>query len=94
MISHSQTNTIDFDAAKLQRLGFSGNRNQSLRPVSLAQLRQQLTLQLQQAELSRFAQVLTRHWQNLAYGHQLPPDNLKRGLCEAWRRLCTQQVPT
>ena len=54
----------------------------------------QLTLQLQHAELSRFAQVLTRHWQNLAYGHQLPPDNLKRGLCEAWRRLCTQQVPT
>ncbi len=54
----------------------------------------QLTLQLQQAELSRFAQLLTRHWQNLAYGHQLPPDNLKRGLCEAWRRLFTQQVPT
>ncbi len=52
----------------------------------------QLTLQLQQAELSRFAQVLTRHWQNLAYGHQLPPDNLKRGLCEGWRRLFNTQV--
>ncbi len=47
----------------------------------------QLTEQLQLAELSRFAKVLTRHWQNLAYGHQLPPDNLKRGLCEGWRRL-------
>jgi hypothetical protein len=47
----------------------------------------QLTEQLQLAELSRFAQVLTRHWQNLAYGHQLPPANLKRGLCEGWRRL-------
>jgi hypothetical protein len=47
----------------------------------------QLTEQLELAELSRFAQVLTRHWQNLAYGHQLPPANLKRGLCEGWRRL-------
>ena len=47
MVTHSQTNTIDFDAAKLQRLGFSSNRTQSLRPVSLAQLRQQLSLQLQ-----------------------------------------------
>ncbi|BCG23238.1 hypothetical protein TUM18999_14290 [Pseudomonas tohonis] len=42
---------------------------------------------LQRDELSRFAQVLTRHWQNLAYGHQLPPESLKRGLCEGWRRL-------
>ena len=47
----------------------------------------QLTEQLQLAELSRFAQILTRHWQNLAYGHQLPPATLKRGLCEGWRRL-------
>jgi hypothetical protein len=51
----------------------------------------QLTEQLQLAELSRFAQVLTRHWQNLAYGHQLPPANLKRGLCEGWRRLFNPQ---
>ena len=42
---------------------------------------------LQREELGRFAQVLTRHWQNLAYGHQLPPESLKRGLCEGWRRL-------
>lgn len=47
----------------------------------------QLTEQLELAELTRFANVLTRHWQNLAYGHQLPPANLKRGLCEGWRRL-------
>ncbi|MES2821558.1 MAG: DUF4129 domain-containing protein [Pseudomonadota bacterium] len=52
----------------------------------------QLVLALEQAELGRFAQVLTRHWQNLAYGHRLPPDNLKRGLCEGWRRLFKPQV--
>ena len=42
---------------------------------------------LDREELSRFSGVLTRHWQNLAYGHRPPPDNLKRGLCESWRRL-------
>ena len=42
---------------------------------------------LDQEELARFTQVLTRHWQNLAYGHRLPPENLKHGLCEGWRRL-------
>ena len=42
-------------------------------------------------ELSRFSQALTRHWQNLAYGHRLPPENLKRGICEAWRRLFAQE---
>lgn len=47
----------------------------------------QLVQRLDQDELSRFSAVLTRHWQNLAYGHLTPPDNLKRGLCEGWRRL-------
>ena len=47
MVTPSQSNTIDFDTAKLQRLGFSGNRAPSLHPVSLAQLRQQLSMQLQ-----------------------------------------------
>lgn len=47
MVPPSQTNTIDFDAAKLQRLGFSNTRSQSLQPVTLAELRQQLSLQLQ-----------------------------------------------
>lgn len=47
MVPPSQTNTIDFDAAKLQRLGYSSNRAHSLRPIGLAQLRQQLSLQLQ-----------------------------------------------
>lgn len=36
--------------------------------------------------LSRLAEVLTRHWQNLAYGQVLPSQALKRGLCDSWRR--------
>lgn len=51
---------------------------------------QQLVTGLAHSDLSRFTQVLTRHWQNLAYGHQTPPDSLKRGLCEGWRRLFPQ----
>jgi hypothetical protein len=55
----------------------------------------QLTEQLQLSELSRFAQLLTRHWQNLAYGHQLPPANLKGALCDGWRQLLNPQpLPT
>ena len=47
MKSPSQTNAIDFDSAKLQRLGFGLQPPLLERPVSLAQLRQQLSLQLQ-----------------------------------------------
>ncbi|HWR79745.1 MAG TPA: GGDEF domain-containing protein [Pseudomonas sp.] len=47
MVTTNQSNTIDFDAAKLQRLGYAASRSPSLRPISLAQLRQQLNLQLQ-----------------------------------------------
>lgn len=43
----SQTNAIDFDSAKLQRLGFGQQQPLLERPVSLAQMRQQLSLQLQ-----------------------------------------------
>jgi diguanylate cyclase (GGDEF)-like protein len=82
MISHSQTNTIDFDAAKLQRLGFSGNRNHSLRPVSLAQLRQQLTLQLQTSlEVDRILSLFFREVQRLvplgALSYQLAASDLR-----------------
>lgn len=42
---------------------------------------------LERHELSDFSQLLTRHWQNLAYGHRLPPADLQRQLCEGWRRL-------
>jgi len=47
MKSPSQTNAIDFDSAKLQRLGFGQQSPLLERPVTLAQLRQQLSLQLQ-----------------------------------------------
>ena len=47
MKSPSQTNAIDFDSAKLQRLGFGQLPPLPERPASLAQLRQQMSLQLQ-----------------------------------------------
>ena len=47
MKSPSQTNAIDFDSAKLQRLGFGQQPRILERPTSLAHVRQQLVLQLQ-----------------------------------------------
>ncbi|MCH4880282.1 GGDEF domain-containing protein [Pseudomonas sp. TMW22090] len=47
MKSPSQTNAMDFDSAKLQRLGFGQQPRILERPISLAQVRQQLVLQLQ-----------------------------------------------
>jgi hypothetical protein len=41
MKSPSQTNAIDFDSAKLQRLGFGQQQPFWKAPASLAQLRQQ-----------------------------------------------------
>ncbi|UCJ18655.1 DUF4129 domain-containing protein [Pseudomonas sp. MM211] len=42
---------------------------------------------LDDPELSNFSQTLTRHWQNLAYGHRLPPTEARPALCNDWRRL-------
>ena len=47
MKSPSQTNAIDFDSAKLQRLGFGQQPPLQERPANLAQLRQKLSLLLQ-----------------------------------------------
>lgn len=47
----------------------------------------QLIATLEQPYLIDFATLLTEHWQNLAYGHQTPPDNAKDELCSAWRNL-------
>ncbi|MDP9712925.1 UNVERIFIED_ORG: diguanylate cyclase (GGDEF)-like protein [Pseudomonas fluorescens] len=47
MKSPSQTTAIDFDSAKLQRLGFGQQPPLLARPVSLAQFRQHMSLQLQ-----------------------------------------------
>jgi hypothetical protein len=43
--------------------------------------------QLQQPALLAFSQNLTVHWQNMAYGHQLPPAHLQQQLCDGWRAL-------
>ena len=43
--------------------------------------------QLQQPQLLAFSDELTRHWQNLAYGHRLPPLSAQQKLCSDWRTL-------
>ena len=43
--------------------------------------------QLQQPQLLAFSDELTQHWQNLAYGHQLPPASAQLKLCSDWRAL-------
>lgn len=43
--------------------------------------------QLQQPQLLAFSDELTRHWQNLAYGHHLPPVSAQQKLCNDWRAL-------
>ncbi|RKS18782.1 uncharacterized protein DUF4129 [Pseudomonas sp. WPR_5_2] len=43
--------------------------------------------ELQQPALLAFSQNLTRHWQNMAYGHRLPPAHLQQELCDGWRAL-------
>ncbi|MEH6482712.1 MULTISPECIES: GGDEF domain-containing protein [Pseudomonas] len=47
MLPSEHTNTVDFDTARLQRLGYAQKQLPTLQPVSLAQLRQQLSMQLQ-----------------------------------------------
>ncbi|NQD96791.1 DUF4129 domain-containing protein, partial [Pseudomonas sp. CrR25] len=47
----------------------------------------QLVQGLEHEQLAHFSRNLTAHWQNLAYGHRLPPDALRGELCQDWRRL-------
>ena len=42
---------------------------------------------LDQPSLEHFSRTLTSHWQNLAYGHRLPPADAQQRLCDDWRRL-------
>ncbi|WP_455913229.1 DUF4129 domain-containing protein [Pseudomonas syringae] len=46
--------------------------------------------ELKQPSLDDFSHELTRHWQNLAYGHQMPPDQARQTLCADWRKLFAQ----
>ncbi len=47
--------------------------------------------QLHQPQLLAFSDELTRHWQNLAYGHQLPPSSIQQKLCSDWRSLFSSE---
>lgn len=81
MVPPSQKNTIDFDAAKLQRLGFA-NRKDQARPISLAQLRQRLGLHLQTSlDAERILSMFFREIQQLvpvdALGYQHQSSDLR-----------------
>ncbi|BAN49657.1 GGDEF domain-containing protein [Metapseudomonas resinovorans] len=86
MVPPTQSNTIDFDAAKLQRLGFSGKRPPKLRPLNLVDLRRQLTLQLQTSlDVERIVGLFFAEVQRLipldamAYQHQSSDLRLEYG---------------
>lgn len=87
MVTRNQSNTIDFDAAKLQRLGFTGNRTQPLKPASLIELRQQLNLQLQTSlDVERILGLFFREVQRLvpldALAFQHPSHDMRLELGE------------
>jgi len=86
MKTPTQTNAIDFDSAKLQRLGFGQPSLLPRRPTTLAQLRQQLGLQLQTSlEPERILGVFFREIQRLVpldalqYRHQASDLRLEFG---------------
>ncbi|MGW8465462.1 GGDEF domain-containing protein [Pseudomonas sp. CLCA07] len=86
MKSPSQSNAIDFDTAKLQRLGFGQQPPLLERPVNLAQLRQQLGQQLQTSlEPQRILGLFFREIQRLVpldaltYQHQASDLRLEFG---------------
>ena len=86
MNSSTQTNAIDFDSAKLQRLGFGQLQNAAQRPVDVAQLRHQLGLQLQTSlEPERILTIFFRGIQRmipltaLSYEHRASDLQLKVG---------------
>ena len=86
MKSPSQTHAIDFDSAKLQRLGFGQLPALIERPTSLAQLRQQMSLLLQTSlEPQRILGLFFREIQRLvpldalSYVHQASDLRLEFG---------------
>lgn len=48
---------------------------------------------LDKSALIDLSQRLTGHWQNLAYGHRLPPATAQTELCQAWRTVF-ENAPT
>jgi len=82
MKTPTQTNAIDFDSAKLQRLGLALPAPQAGRPVSPEQLRQQLSQQLQTSlEPQRILGLFFREIQRLvpldALVYQHKPSDLR-----------------
>ncbi|MCU1763435.1 DUF4129 domain-containing protein [Pseudomonas sp. 14P_8.1_Bac3] len=61
--------------------------NMALKPADTEGQVLQRVEQLQQPELLAFSKNLTGHWQNMAYGHRLPPAHLQQELCDRWRTL-------
>lgn len=47
---------------------------------------------LQRPALLAYSQTLTGHWQNMAYGHRLPPAQVQQELCNGWRFLFGSEV--
>ena len=86
MKTPTQTHAIDFDSAKLQRLGFGQPSSLPHRPTTVAQLRQQLGLQLQTSlEPQRILGLFFREIQRLVpldamqYVHQASDLRLEFG---------------
>ena len=48
---------------------------------------------LNQPELAAFSKDLTGHWQNMAYGHRVPPTLAQQQLCDGWRALFGPGAP-
>lgn len=66
MKTPTQTNAIDFDSAKLQRLGFGQPSSRPRRPATVTELRQQLSLHLQASlEPERILALFYRETQRL-----------------------------
>ena len=42
---------------------------------------------LEQPALLAYSKNLTGHWQGMAYGHRLPPEQVRQELCDGWRML-------
>ncbi len=61
--------------------------NMALKPADTEGEVLQRVEQLQQPALLAFSKNLTGHWQNMAYGHRLPPAHLQQELCDGWRAL-------
>lgn len=61
--------------------------NMPLKPADTEGQVLQRIEQLNQPALAAFSKSLTGHWQNMAYGHRVPPTLAQQQLCDGWRAL-------